>query len=144
MVHVPYKGGGPAVAALVQGEVDLFAGGASLLIPHVKSGQVKMIAVTEASRSPIFPTIPSVSELVPGCEVSNWFGVFARRGVPAPIVAQLNAEVNRVMETPAITARLRSSGMMTKSLSQLELAAELEGEHKRWSALVTRLKITAE
>ncbi len=112
IVHVPYKGGGPAVAALVQGECQMFAGGASLLLPHAQAGKIRLIAVTEKNRTDLLPGIPSVSETLKGFEVTNWYGVFAPRGLEPARRAQLNEEINRVTALPEIAERFRGLGMV--------------------------------
>jgi len=143
MVHVPYKGGGPAVAALMQGEVDLFAGGASLLIPQAKAGKVRMLAVTEAERSSLLPDLPSVSESIKDFEVSNWYGIFARKGMDEKLVAEVNKEVNRAMSLPAVDEQIRSRGMTHVSLSPPQLKKLLQAEYDRWSKTITDMNITA-
>ena len=143
MVHVPYKGGGPAVTALIQGEVDLFAGGASLLVQQAKAGKVRMLAVTESERSSLLPDLPSVSELIKDFEVSNWYGIFARNGMSDELVTELNREVNRAMSLPAIDEQIRSRGMTHVSLSPAQLKKLLQAEHKRWSRTIADMNISA-
>jgi tripartite-type tricarboxylate transporter receptor subunit TctC len=144
MLHVPYKGGGPAVTALLQGETQLFAGGASLLLPHAKAGKVKLIAVTEATRSALLPEVPSVAETLPGFEVTNWYGVFAPRGLPAPVLKSLNDEINRVAALPEIAQRMRDMGMVRTPLSPAQLATVLQKDHALWTATIKALAITPE
>jgi tripartite-type tricarboxylate transporter receptor subunit TctC len=144
MLHVPYKGGGPAVTALLQGETQLFAGGASLLLPHAKAGKVKLIAVTEASRSALLPEVPSVAETLPGFEVTNWYGVFAQRGLPAPVLKSLNDEINRVAALPEIAQRMRDMGMVRTPLIPAQLSAVLQKDHALWTATIKSLAITPE
>jgi tripartite-type tricarboxylate transporter receptor subunit TctC len=144
MLHVPYKGGGPAVTALLQGETQLFAGGASLLLPHAKAGKVKLIAVTEATRSALLPEVPSVAETLPGFEVTNWYGVFAPRGLPAPVLKSLNDEINRVAALPEIAQRMRDMGMVRTPLTPAQLAAVLQKDHALWTATIRSLAITPE
>ena len=144
MTHVPYRGGGPAVAALVAGEVDLFAGGASLLMPQAQAGKVKLIAVTESKRSELLPNVPAVAESIPNFEVSNWYGIFARRGLPGPLLAQINKEVDRAMSEPAMKQQLRDRGMTHTVMSPAQLDQLLKTEHKRWADIITSMNITAE
>ncbi|HCF3281486.1 Bug family tripartite tricarboxylate transporter substrate binding protein [Pseudomonas aeruginosa] len=144
ITHVPYRGGGPAVAALVAGEVDLFAGGASLLMPQAQAGKVKLIAVTEAKRSELLPDVPTVSETIPNFEVSNWYGVFARSSLQGELVAQINKEVDRAMSEPAMKQHLRDRGMTHRVTSAAQLNTLLKSEHKRWSGIITSMNIVAE
>jgi tripartite-type tricarboxylate transporter receptor subunit TctC len=144
VVHVPYKGGGPAVASLLQGECDLFAGGASLLLPHARAGKIKLIAVTEATRSELLPEIPSVSETLKGFEVTNWYGVFGPKGLPKALRERLNTEINRVTALPEVAGRLKELGMVRAPIKADQLAAQLAADHKLWSGTIQSLSITAE
>jgi tripartite-type tricarboxylate transporter receptor subunit TctC len=144
LLHVPYKGGGPAVTALLQGEVHLFAGGASLLLPHAKAGKVKLIAVTEATRSSLLPEVPAVAETLPGFEVTNWYGVFAPRGLPPPVLKSLNDEINRVAAVPEIAQRFRDMGMVRTNLTPAQLADTLQKDAVKWAATIKSLAIQPE
>ncbi|MFD2301269.1 tripartite tricarboxylate transporter substrate-binding protein [Paracidovorax citrulli] len=144
IVHVPYKGGGPAVAALVQGECQMFAGGASLLLPHAQAGKIRLIAVTEKSRTDLLPGVPSVSETLKGFEVTNWYGVFAPRGLEPARRAQLNEEINRVTALPEVAERFRGLGMVRSPLSPLQLRAVLQADHDLWSRTIQSLRIAPE
>ena len=144
ILHVPYKGGGPAVTALLQGETQMFAGGASLLLPHARAGKIKLIAVTESTRSALLPDVPTVGESIPGFEVTNWYGVFAPRGLPAPVLKNLNDEINRVATQPDIAQRMRDMGMVRTSLTPTQLAAVLQKDYALWSATIRSLGITPE
>lgn len=144
LLHVPYKGGGPAVTALLQGEVQMFAGGASLLLPHARAGKVKLIAVTEATRSNLLPEVPSVAETLPGFEVTNWYGVFAPRGLPGPVLKSLNDEINRVAGVPEIAQRFRDMGMVRSNLSPAQLAEVLQKDAVKWAATIKALAIQPE
>ena len=144
IVHVPYKGGGPAVMALLQGECGLYAGGASLLMPHVKSGKVKILAVTERSRTPLLPGVPSVSETLKDFEVTNWYGVFAPKGIDVHLKNQINQEINRVSGLPEVVQRLGDLGMVTSQINALQLSDVLQADYKLWSKLIRDLSISAE
>lgn len=142
--HVPYKGGGPAVLALAQGEVDIFAGGASLLAPQARGGRVKMLAVTESKRSELLPELPTVSETVPGFEVSNWYGLFGRRTLDPNLIRLLNEEIDRVMRTKEVADQLRTHSMFYASNSPAELERLIQQEHALWRKTISDLKITVE
>lgn len=144
MVHVPYKGGGPAVMALLQGECELFAGGAALLIPHMKSGKVKILAVTERSRTALLPGVPSVSETIKDFEVTNWYGIFSPKGLDQGLKNRINQEVNRVTGLPDSVQRLGELGMVVSALSPSQLSDVLQSDYKLWSKLIRDLSITAE
>lgn len=144
IVHVPYKGGGPAVAALVQGECQMFAGGASLLLPHAQAGKIRLIAVTEKNRTDLLPGVPSVSETLKGFEVTNWYGVFAPRGLESGRRAQINQEINRITALPEIAERFKGLGMVRSPLSPLQLRAVLQADHDLWSRTIQSLRIAPE
>ena len=144
LLHVPYKGGGPAVTALLQGEVQMFAGGASLLLPHAKAGKVKLIAVTESTRSTLLPDLPAVAETLPGFEVTNWYGVFAPRGLPAPVLKSLNDEINRVANQPDIAQRFRDMGMVRSNMTPAQLAETLKRDAALWGGTIRALGIQPE
>ena len=144
LLHVPYKGGGPAVTALLQGEVQMFAGGASLLLPHAKAGKIRLIAVTEAARSALLPEVASVAETLPGFEVTNWYGVFAPRGLAPGVLKTLNDEINRVASQPDIAQRFRDMGMVRTSLNPAQLAEVLQKDHAKWTATIKALAIAPE
>ncbi|HUH61189.1 MAG TPA: tripartite tricarboxylate transporter substrate-binding protein [Candidimonas sp.] len=143
MLHVPYKGGGPAVMALLQGEVQMFAGGASLLLRHAKTGAVKLLAVTESTPSDLVPGVPSASDVVPGFEVTNWYGVFAPKGVGLERLETINKEVNRIIALPDVAEKLNGMGMVSLPASPAELLAILEKDHELWAATIKGLDIAS-
>src|SRR6266850_2306102 len=96
LVHVPYKGGGPATLALLAGEVPVMFGGNSVTA-HIKAGRLRGLAVAGKKRSPAFPELPTLSEVFPGLEVTAWIGIFTATGVPAPVLSKLHGEVNRLL-----------------------------------------------
>lgn len=144
LVHVPYKGGGPAVAALLQGECQMFAGGASLLLPHAQAGKVRLIAVTEATRSDLLPDVPSVSETLKGFEVTNWYGVFGPKGLEPARRNLINQEINRVTALPEVAERLKGLGMVRAPVSTTQLQAILQADYQLWSHTIKSLSITTE
>ena len=92
IVHVPYKGGGPAVTDLLGGQVEMLFTGAPVTMPHIKAGKLKVIAVTDSKRAAALPEVPTIGEALPGYEFNNWYGVMAPVGTARPIVDKLNAE----------------------------------------------------
>ncbi|WP_233208208.1 Bug family tripartite tricarboxylate transporter substrate binding protein [Pollutimonas subterranea] len=141
MVHVPYKGGGPAVTALLQGEVDMFAGGASLLLRHAEAGNVRLIAVTEATPSDLVPGVPSASEVASDFVVTNWYGVFGPKGMDPALVETINAEINRIVALPEVAQRLKGMGMIPLPIKPGELAKMLQQDYDLWSKTITSLNI---
>ena len=112
MVHVPYKGGTPAMIDLLGGNVQLIFATVSTALAHIKAGKIRPLAVTFAKRVEQFPDWPTVAEAgVPGFSVDNWYGFQAPRGTPKPIVAKLHGEINRILETPDVKERLATLGI---------------------------------
>lgn len=142
MVHVPYKGGGPAVTAPLQGEVDMFAGGASLLLRHAEPGNVRLIAVTESTPSELVPGVPSASDVVSDFVVTNWYGVFGPKGMDPELVEKINAEINRIVALPEVAERLSGMGMVPNPVNPDELAKILDEDHQLWSKTIESLNIS--
>ena len=101
MVHIPYKGGGPAAIALMSGEITVILGEPASVVPHIKSGKLRAIAVTSARRALALPDLPTIAEAgVPGYEVTSWNGMLAPAGTPADIIARLNTQFNKIIPPP--------------------------------------------
>ena len=134
MVHVPYKGGAPALNALISGEVQVsFTSGAA--IPHAKAGRLKTIAVTGAKRTPIAPNIPTIGESgVPGYEVVGWYGLAAPAKTPRALIDRLNGTVNRVL--PELRERYENLGMDLGGGTPAEFGAFLRSERDKWARVV--------
>jgi tripartite-type tricarboxylate transporter receptor subunit TctC len=134
MVHVPYKGGAPALNAVVAGEVQV-SFTSSAAIPHAKAGRLKTIAVTGAKRTPIAPNVPTISESgVPGYEVVGWYGMAAPAKTPRPVIERLNATVNRVL--PELRERYENIGLDLAGGTADEFGAFLRTERDKWARVV--------
>jgi tripartite-type tricarboxylate transporter receptor subunit TctC len=144
MLHVPYKGGGPATAALLGGQVGIFFTGLGNVWDHVKSGKLNLIAVTENRRSKLLPAVPMVGEALPGYEMAVWYGVWAPAATPVDIVSKLNGEVNRVMSLPDIQQRLAAMGAEHVALSPAEAAKLLRADYERWGRIIRESGIKAD
>ena len=144
MLHVPYKGGGPATAGLLGGQVGVFFTGLGNVWDHVKSGKLKLLAVTENRRSKLLPDVPMVGETLAGYEVAVWYGVWAPAGTPADIVTRLNAEVNRIMTLADIQQRLATMGAEHVSMSVPEVGALLRSDYERWGRIIKDAGIKAD
>jgi tripartite-type tricarboxylate transporter receptor subunit TctC len=135
--HVPYKGAAQALSDTLGGQVQSFMSSVPSALAHVKSGRLRAIAVTSARRSPELPAVPTIAESgYPGFEANTWYGLLVPAGTPAPIIALLNAEVNRVLATPEVRARLASEGGDTLGGSPERFAAFLAAEHAKWGRVV--------
>jgi tripartite-type tricarboxylate transporter receptor subunit TctC len=136
LVHVPYKGGGPATIALLAGDVAAMFGGNSVT-GHVRSGKLRGLAVAGPRRSATFPDLPTLGEIYPGLEVTAWLGLFAPAATPAAIVGKLHAETNRVLAEPVTRERVRAVGGLEPFISTPEeFAALIRAEYAKYGEVV--------
>ena len=137
IVHVPYKGTGALLIAVIAGESHMTFGTLPAALPHVKAGRVRALAVTGARRSPVLPDLPTVAEAaLPGFDVSAWNGVIAPRGVPRAIVERLNGELRRFVAIPEVRERALAEGAETASGSPEAFAAFLHAQIAKWGKVV--------
>ena len=140
MVHVPYRGGGPAMIALLAGEVQFTFAESVTLIPHLKRGKLRALAVTTAKRSPAMPEVPTVAESgVPGYEVTSWNGVLIPAGTPAAIVGRLNAEFNALLNAPDMRERLIASGYEPVGGDADRFGQLIRSETVKWSSVAKKI-----
>lgn len=137
LVHVPYKSAGPALIALLSGEVSLMPASPLLVMPHVKSGKLRALAITSITRSPALPELPTVAESgLSGFEVAQWYGILAPAGTPDTVVARLNSELVKIMQTPAVNEWLLREGSLPVGNTPQEFAAYLKEEVAKWAKVV--------
>lgn len=137
MVHVPYKGGGPAAIALLSGEVSLTFGSISTVLPQVRAGKVRALAVTGSKRAAAAPNLPTVGEAgVPGYELNSWYGVLAPGATPAEIVTKLGAEIVRIVHAPDVRDRLTREGVEPAGTTPAEFSAYIKAEIEKWARVV--------
>lgn len=137
MLHVPYKGGGPAVLAAVGGEVQLTFNVITGPLPMVRSNKLRAIAVTGAKRAEAAPDIPTVAESgLPGFEMIAWYNTFAPARTPNGIVNKLNAEINRILQMPDVREKLRSQGVAAMTGTPADLGKYLDFEVDRWAKVI--------
>lgn len=135
MVHVPYKGGAPALSALLSGEVQVMFSSSGGLFPHVKAGRVRALAVTGAKRSLSAPDIPTIAESgVPGYDVTGWYGLATTAGTPKVVIERLNATVNRLL--PELRERYANLGTEVSGGTAAEFGAHLKSEREKWARIV--------
>lgn len=137
MIHVPYKGGAPAVVALMAGEVQAIITPLAELYPHLKSGRVRPIAVTSDTRTTQFPEIPAIAETVKGYEFVSWFGAFVPAGTPKPIVDRLNAELKKAVADPDVASKLSAQTLDPMHMTPEEFAKQLKSDYDRLKQVVT-------
>jgi len=136
IVHVPYKGNVPAITDLLGGQTSMAFATMPTVLPHVRAGKLRPLAVLGTVRSPALPDVPTVAESVPGFEVSNWIGFFGPAGMPPAIVARLNAEVQKIMRSPEIQKRLESEGAKFIPMSPEQFANFQKAELAKWAKTI--------
>lgn len=137
MVHVPYKGGAPAMIDVLSGEVPLGIFGLAPALPHIKSGKLRAIAVTSVQRSAVLPETPTVAESgFPGFASVQWFGVAAPAGTPAAVVSRLNEGVVGILKDPKVVERLEALGAEVAGDSPDQFAQYIRQDAKRWSSII--------
>jgi tripartite-type tricarboxylate transporter receptor subunit TctC len=145
VVGVPYKSGGESVTAVLAAQVDATIEGITILLPHIRDGKLRALAVTSRERTPLAPDLPTMIEAgVPDYEVATFNGIAAPAGTPPEIVARLNAAINAGMQTPDIQERLTKLGAIAKANASAEFAAFIAAEHAKWSALARSANIKVE
>lgn len=145
MVHVPYKGGGPGIVALISGQIQLYFATISTALPHVRSDKLRALGVTSAKRSVAAPEFPTLSEAgVPGYEHNSWVGMTAPANVPRPIIAKLNAEVTRIVNLPEVKGGFLKNGLESIGESPQAFAAVIKADIAKWRRVVKAAGINAE
>jgi tripartite-type tricarboxylate transporter receptor subunit TctC len=144
MVHVPYRGSGPAFTDLLGGQVQVYFPGTVSSIEYIRAGRLRALAVTTATRSDALPDVPTVGEFVPGYEASNWFGLGAPKATPVEIVDKLNKEINAGLADPKIKARLADLGGTPLVGAPADFGKLIADETEKWGKVVKFAGIKAE
>jgi tripartite-type tricarboxylate transporter receptor subunit TctC len=145
MLHVPYRGGGPSVLALVSGESKVGFTTTPSCIVQLKAGRLRGLAVSTLQRSPFLPDLPTVAEAgVPGYDTSAWYGLVMPTGTSKEIIGRVNAETAKVLTLPDVKARLDATGMVPEASSPEELNQKIRAEIAKWAKIVTSLGLTAD
>ena len=144
VTHIPYKGGGPAMTALLTGEVDFTFATALAAQPHIKGGKVKPLAVTTAKRSSTFPDLPTMDSIYPGFESDNWYAMFLPAGTPKEIVSKLNSEIVKALKSPDVRDFITKEGGDPVGSSPDELAKYFKREVDKYAKVIKAGNITAE
>jgi tripartite-type tricarboxylate transporter receptor subunit TctC len=142
LVHVPYKGGGPAAVALISGEIALILGEPASLVGHIKAGKVRAIAVTSARRSPSLPDLPTVAQSgVAGYDVTSWNGMLAPAGTPTDVIKRLNGEYNKIIADPEMHKRMIANGYEPVGGPPEKFGEHIRAEIAKWGPVVKRANI---
>ena len=144
MVHIPYKGNALAITDLIGGQTQIMFATMPTVLPYVKSGKLKALAVIGASRTSSLPDVPTVSETLPGFDVSNWIGLFSPAGTPKSIVNKLNSEIIKIMQQPNLQTRLESEGAKFKAMTPEAFAVFQKNEALKWAKTIKDSGITPE
>jgi tripartite-type tricarboxylate transporter receptor subunit TctC len=143
-VNVTYKGGGPAITALISGEVDFEFATALSAAPHLKSGKVRALAVTTAKPAAAYPTLPTMSSIYPGFEVDNWYAMFMPTGTPKAIVDKLNAEIIKALKSTDVQSYMAKEGGQPVGSTPQELAAMFQQEVTKYARVIGNAHIAAQ
>jgi tripartite-type tricarboxylate transporter receptor subunit TctC len=136
MVHVPYKGDGPAIGDLIAGQIQVLFATGLVLTPHINAGRLRGLAVTTEKRSPANSDLPAIGELVPGYAVDGWTGIWAPAGTPKEIVSKLNQALARILKQPDVQERLRAGGAEPTPCTPVEFARLIARDIAKWSRVV--------
>ena len=136
IVHIPYKGSGPALQDLMAGQVQMTIDNLPSALPHIKSGRLVALAVTSAQRANVLPDVPTLGSVVPGYEASSWFVLVAPAGTPEAILARLNGEANRIMQRSDVKERFASLGADPVGGTAADLARHIAAETEKWRKVV--------
>jgi tripartite-type tricarboxylate transporter receptor subunit TctC len=145
MVHVPYKGGGPALIDTISGQAQICLSSLIQAIGHFRSNKLRALGVSTAKRSDILPEVPTIAEAgVPGYETQNWWGIAVPRGTPQPVIQRLNQETAAILKSPEIEKRLRGEGAEPVLKSPEELGKYVLAEMDKWVKLAKAAGIKGE
>ena len=144
MLHVPFRGGPPAIAEII-GRIDMMFGNLAEILPHIRSGAVRAIAFTSTPPSPVLPGVPTIAESgLPEFRADNWFGIAAPGGTPQEIVERLNLEINRIVKDQGVADRLVSLGYQPRGGSVEDIRRTIVSDRARWKAVIEANNIRAE
>ncbi|CAB3734877.1 Bug family tripartite tricarboxylate transporter substrate binding protein [Achromobacter piechaudii] len=144
MMHIPYRGGAPAVLDTVAGRTQVLFSAGTQTLPHVQSGKLKLLAVTEEQRSPLLPDAPTVAETLPGYELSVWYGAFGPAGMPPELTARLNREINLILKRPDVIKKMGDMGVLLTETTPEQFGQILARDADKYGKLIKELGITAE
>ncbi len=144
LVHIPYRGNGPALAAVLGGQVDIAIPSLPSAIAHIKSGKVRALAVTSRQRSDALPDVPTVGEFLPGYDAASWYGIAAPKGTPPDVIDTLNREINAGLADPGLKARLAELGGMTIPGSSADFGKLIADETEKWAKVIRTANIKVE
>jgi tripartite-type tricarboxylate transporter receptor subunit TctC len=143
-VHVPYRSAAAVMTDLLSGQVQLYFGTTASSLEYVRTGKLRALAVTTATRSEALPDLPTVSDFVPGYETSSWSGIGAPKNTPTEIIEKLNQEINAALRDPKITARLADLGSVPMPMSPAEFGKLIAESVEKWGKVIRDANIKPE
>lgn len=141
MIHVPYRGAGPAITDLLGGQVDMIFGTAAAVATFVRGGKLRALGVTTAQPSPALLGVPAIADSVPGYQVESWYGLYAPAGTPKEVIAKINAAAAKAAHGPEFSKKIEQEGLVVSAGSPEDLDTYVRAEELRWRKLVTENKI---
>ncbi len=144
MTHVPYKGGAPALADLLGGQVQMYSGSPSELLPHVAGGKIKLLGISSETRSKYFPSVPAIAELYPGHLALTWNGLLAPAKTPVAVIDRISGEIQKAMRDPTFTARLEKIGVDPVLHTPAQFAQQIQREIALWKGVIESAGIKPE
>ena len=145
VVHVPYKGGGPAMADVIAGQAQIVMPSLIQVVPHIKSGRLRVLGTSGTRRSAVLPDVPTISESgVPGYEAHNWWGILAPAGTPAPVIGKLHKDLTRVLSSRETEKRFETEGAEVVRMTPAEFGRFISAELVKWSRVAREVGIKAE
>ena len=141
MTHIPYRGTGPALTDVLAGRIDFFSAGTPALLPHIRSGALRCIAVGSAQRISVLPDVPTVAETYPGFETVQWYGITARAGTPPDIIARLQQACAKALQAPDVVAKYEAESAVPGGGSPQEYGDFIAKEQARWKEVVLKAGI---
>ena len=136
LTHVPYRGGGPMITAMLAGEMDLIIGSLPTVIQYAKTGQANVVAIGSKERAPQLPEVPTIGSVVPGYVAQSWIGMMVPKGVPAPIFEHIQTALRKTLADPAVKTKMENDGFNIVNSSPAEFEEQVRSESKRWSEII--------
>jgi tripartite-type tricarboxylate transporter receptor subunit TctC len=143
LLHIPYKGGAPALNDLLGGHVDIYVSSLPQVLPLAQSGKAKALAVTSLKRTPLLPYVPTLDESgIPGFDSSSWWGIAGPADMPADVVGTLNAEISRMLTSPELRKLLASEGADAETMTPQQFSELMRAETQRWTRVAREANIS--